>query len=782
MGMAKPTGGYAQHMVDPGGWPEIDEDAFYHRAQHYTRALRQVTEVLQTCQHQQSEIFEGGIWLGSAAGAANRELATNIGELLTLQHGMATVISWQKYVAESIARAKSVISDNVQTAHKQIITIATDSSLDAAERSTAINNVLVAAYGANVSVVAGTAEQILASKSWKPSSTALKDLPDQKTPPAVTPSDTSPPVPPPPSAQERLRLSPGQPGPMTHAPVVPERPPQSSPGRPALGGVLQPTPGTPPLPGQPPVLRTPAPGGPNSTAPGAAPVGGPAAPGSPAAPVRPTAPGSPAAGVRPAALGNPAAPGSPAATVRPAALGSPAAPGSQAAPGSPAAGLGPAARAVLPSPSASAQPRGAEARGKGRTPASAASPPLGVHPEDSSPPVAPAEATGVPGAPTAPDATSGASGGSGAGSRAPVGAKPSSAQPTTRSAAADRSAARSGAAAHSKSADNTEPPDVVVSPAIPVSAAQAERDAIAAATGPGGVNDPLQLARRIAAALNAPSRGAGGGMGFFWVTAVTTDGEIVVANSYGLAYIPDRLQLPENVHMASADESIANTERARWATYPVMAVQGWAAQHNTELRAVIGTAEQLANSDAGVARVVLEPDDIPDTGDMIGRSRLEVVDPDAAGRLAATTDARLIRLLPPAPADAGSSADQRLRSEQAKEPEMPALVALSVAAGTTSRGQLLADPPAAPADASPPTDDQRLTLWIDVMRPLASSSDGRRAAHLRAFHTYAAHTEEVVLKEAHTAVDPVAQRSAVADWLYWKHLNRLVGAALADAS
>ena len=65
-----------------------------------------------------------------------------------------------------------------------------------------------------------------------------------------------------------------------------------------------------------------------------------------------------------------------------------------------------------------------------------------------------------------------------------------------------------------------------------------------------------------------------------------------------------------------------------------MAVQGWAAHHNTKLRAVIGTEKQLANSDAGAAKIVLKPDDIPDSGEMIGRSRLEVVDPAAAERLA----------------------------------------------------------------------------------------------------------------------------------------------------
>jgi hypothetical protein len=321
-----------------------------------------------------------------------------------------------------------------------------------------------------------------------------------------------------------------------------------------------------------------------------------------------------------------------------------------------------------------------------------------------------------------------------------------------------------------------------VAPAIiPVSAARAERDAIAdAATAEASRRagpDPLRLARRIAAALNAPGTAGGGGIGFFWVTAVTTDGAIVVANSYGLAYIPDGVQLPDMVHMASADDAIPAAERARWATYPVMAVQGWATHRNTELRAVIGTEEQLANSDAGAVKVVLKPDDIPETGEMAGRSRLEVVDPEAADRLASTTDLQLIALLPPAPADARPSADKRPPSEVI-DSEQAADLAEAVVEGTTSLQELLGQLPGAPEPPGPPA-DQRPMLWFEVMKPMSSSAIGRQGAHLRAFHTYAAHAQEVSLREAHTAAEPLAQRSAVADWLYWRHLTELHEAALA---
>jgi hypothetical protein len=383
--------------------------------------------------------------------------------------------------------------------------------------------------------------------------------------------------------------------------------------------------------------------------------------------------------------------------------------------------------------------------------------------------------------PAGPMAPGGAGAGRGAGSGAPVGQQPAGKQTSTRPAAATRASAPTGPAKHPEP-DRTPSPDVVTMAPIPVSAARAERDAIAEAAAMDaarrGGPDPLRLARRIAGALNAPGVGGEGDFGFFWVTAVTTDGAIVVANSYGLAYIPDGVQLPQQVHMASADEAIPATERARWATYPVIAVQGWAAHHNTKLRAVIATAEQLANSDPGAAKIVLEPDDIPDSGEMVGRSRLEVVDPGAGEQLAATTDVCLIDLLPPAAADAEPSDDQRPTSEEVMDPEVAARVAASLEAGTLNLDELLAQMPAV---ANAPA-DQRPSLWFEVMKPMTSSATGREAAHLRAFHTYAAAAQEAAVKEAHTAVDPVDQRAAVSDWLYWKHVTGLLGAALASAS
>ncbi len=48
MCIAKPTGEHVGLMLDPGGWPEADEDIFYVRAQQYSQTLRQITHVLDT--------------------------------------------------------------------------------------------------------------------------------------------------------------------------------------------------------------------------------------------------------------------------------------------------------------------------------------------------------------------------------------------------------------------------------------------------------------------------------------------------------------------------------------------------------------------------------------------------------------------------------------------------------------------------------------------------------------------------------------------------------------
>lgn len=214
-------------------------------------------------------------------------------------------------------------------------------------------------------------------------------------------------------------------------------------------------------------------------------------------------------------------------------------------------------------------------------------------------------------------------------------------------------------------------------------------------------------------------------IGFFWVSALTKDGTILVANNYALGYIPDGVHLPDQVTLATADETIPARTRGAWATYPMLALHGWAQHHDTELRVVIATEEQFKGFDPGAPKIVLQPDDIPTNGTMEGRHRLQVIAPGAARQLAAVTGSGLAELLPPAPAD------------------------------------------------STPPQDRRQQLWFEVFRPLLSTAPDRAIAQLRAFAAYAEHAQELALHRAHTATETADQRGAIADWIYWQHLNVL---------
>lgn len=267
---------------------------------------------------------------------------------------------------------------------------------------------------------------------------------------------------------------------------------------------------------------------------------------------------------------------------------------------------------------------------------------------------------------------------------------------------------------------------------VPVSAARAQREAIAAATlrQRSSGSDPAQFAQRIAAALNVGITD----LGFFWATGLAKDGTIVVANNYGLGYIPEGFNLPEQVKMVTADESIPANVRGTWATYPILALHGWAQHHNTDLRAVIATEDQFKGFDPGAPKIILRPDDIPESGQMHGRHRLQVISSDAATKLAAIAPTALSELLSPPPADV-------------KPPE-----------------------------------DNRASLWFEVFRPLLSSAPDRGPVQLQAFVTYAEHAQEIALYRAHTATEAAGQRAAIADWIYWQHLSVLMSDAIATGA
>ena len=655
MGIARPAGEYAEQMISPGGWPEVDEATFTARSEEFAGVSRQLGVVLDSSAQQKMQVFEGGIWSGTAADAANDALGRNIDQLTALKSDADDATRWHNQIAGVITDAKSTISDNVELASDAITTLQNDIALDADERTAAINRVIATTYGANTGLVAATAEQILATGAEKTSAASPTESLDQTEPSAdqnTSDENTSDE-----STSDTENSTPAE--------------TKSSGATESASGALS-------------SLMSSASSGSSLT--------------------------SPTASIDTVDQSTPF--------------------------------LANGASVVSPgSSSRTATPGRAGGVGKGLSAAALSSSPVGAAPVASAPMMAPRSAedpsAAAPmGAPMGAGAAGGAAAGSRKGSAAPAGTSPAAASSPAGQKAPAGAGAQKGRRQEPDVPDRPAAAAAVAAP-IPVSAARAERDAIAAATAPeaakrGGA-DPLALARRVAAALNAADSDGADAFEFFWMTAVSTDGEIVVANSYGLAYIPAGVQLPEPVQLVTADAQIPAVERARWVTYPAMAVQGWAAHHNKKLRAVIATAEQFGRSDPGAAKVVLEPEDIPATGVMTGRSRLEVVDPDSAAVLAETTDDGLLDLLPPAPADSG---------------------ALS---------------------------DQLQPLWWEVLRPLTGSAEGRETLHLKAFGPYAALERDIALAAAHTAAESDARRGAVADWLYWRHVGELLGSAVGGA-
>jgi hypothetical protein len=243
-------------------------------------------------------------------------------------------------------------------------------------------------------------------------------------------------------------------------------------------------------------------------------------------------------------------------------------------------------------------------------------------------------------------------------------------------------------------------------------------------------HDPVSLGVRVAAALNAEDRPDRWQYNFHWATAVTAEGQILVANSYGLGYLPDGQNLPEQVRFVSLDTGVPLSKRVSWSTYPWRALLGWAQHHQTDLRTVIGTAEQLAGVDLGCHHTVLEPDDIPPSSAMPGNGRLAIIAPAAASRLSRISDAALIAMLP-----------------------------------------------AAPADTTPPL-DRRIELWSEVVMGIMTQASDRHLIQLEALLEYACHCEQLAIFEGHTASDATAQRAAVGNGLYWHHLAVLITEAL----
>ncbi len=777
MTIPRPRGEYKSQMTTPPeAWPEADEDAHSRRAAEIIGLGLKLEKAAGTWDQTCTFLFDGHTWDGQASNAGKHKAQSashwmqSIGELLR------TAIGFHRSAYETIRNAKEHVVANCDAAQKVIDQLKSFSLLskdDQQTREAAIKAVVGQALQANSAVVSAAGTAITAGQPYPP--VLDKDIPDfsknvpdfagreqgtvrgapgapssptkptnassdgqsqRASPEPSAPADTAGPTKPTNSSVDgRAQLS----GPVpsgaaqpTNSPVDRGGQPQnivangssaaaaSPPSAPTVANQMNPSPPS----------MGPSPGSPSSS--GGAPSGGSSSSSASNAGSSSATP-SPASDFQQAKS---EAADTKSTQTRGAAGGA----GGDKAPAEQfAKGLGSAQGAATQQPTL--------------TPAAATAPlvtPL-AHPTD---PAASAPASHTAGS-TGGSAGGGGSlpGGGGGGSfgtpsssaptpaplpLGPPATPPPAGPPPAGSGSSQPAAtANTGPGVNPASTGKTDPATAGMAP-LPVSAARMQRDAVASASTAGAMqrhrgnaSAAVIQARRIAAALNmgAPQ------YGFFWVTGLTADGSIVVANSYGLGYIPEGVELPPQVTMATADESIPGAERAKWATYPILAIQGWAQAHDQRLRAVIATAEQFASFDPGMPKVILQRDDIPQNGKMQGRSRLEVIAPEAAARLAAVGDGALQDLLP-----------------------------------------------VAPTDSSAP-DDQLAALWFELTKPLMSTASTRGLTQLEAFVTYAEHAQQLALHKAHNAIDAAIQRAAIADWVYWQHLSVLMSDAVsADAT
>lgn len=730
MGIPRPPDPYA--LTTPPGWPEGDEDVLEDRALAFSRVSTTVGEQLEQLKRERSQLFEGvGIWRGAAASAAGSSLDGRIAALDKTTSGLIAAAKLFKDSAAATLAAKREITDRVELANKILDWIRDHNEIPDDAKTAAINQGVAAVRAENISTVARAGVQVATSEFGPSGESPTTDLSllhghEPKAGPAIVPAGT--------------RYAPESAGAGIDSGMSPLAPPPDAP--PMLGDKYSPAA---PRVGAETTPETP--GGGKFSEPSYDPKA--ASSGADNPPLIPRGEDQLAQGPLPGIPGMPGAPGTP-ATPAPPRVNTPVSPlsgGGSPAPSVPSAPTTPSAPSTI-NPAATASPQSQMADLQ-RTMAESATKAVAqafISPAQSAPMV-PAAATQPSSLPSIADASSSAplshtasaagattSGGTTTG-QAPVAAPPPAGAapappvplgppPTPTPAAPVAPAANVGPAVPPGTA--APGAGTVGAPApVPVSAARAQREAIAAATLRRG-SDPTQLAQRVAAALNVGITD----MGFYWVTGLAKDGTIVVANNYGLGYIPESVKLPERVKMVTADEGIPPQVRGSWATYPILALHGWAQHHDNELRAVIATEDQFKGFDPGAPRIILRPDDIPDNGHMDGRHRLQVISPDAASKLAAIAPTALSEVLP-----------------------------------------------APPTDATPP-EDRRALLWFEVFRPLLSNVPDRSQVQLQCFVTYADHAQELALHRAHTATEAVDQRAAIADWIYWQHLSVLMQDAL----
>ena len=160
MGIEKIAGEYIQEMTEPSGWPDIDENILFARANELLELRNAVSAAVDQWNREYSSIFESGSWRGSGAEAGGSSIQTSLRAMSQLQNHLAKGYAYYNMVAGLVAQAKTTINQNLQSAQEMIQTIRETPGLDEQSKEEIIRGYVLSQRGLNASVVVSGASQV----------------------------------------------------------------------------------------------------------------------------------------------------------------------------------------------------------------------------------------------------------------------------------------------------------------------------------------------------------------------------------------------------------------------------------------------------------------------------------------------------------------------------------------------------------------------------------------------------------------------------------------------
>ena len=142
MGIARPPDPYG--MTAPPAWPDVDEDILRGCRDAFDTVLKTVTTQWEAAKRERPQMFEGaGIWSGGAADAAHNALRERIADLESVKDKLQASVDLFDNCVKEIVDAKNQIIDIVDIAHNLIDNIQNDPKIE--DKAAAIQAIVNAA-------------------------------------------------------------------------------------------------------------------------------------------------------------------------------------------------------------------------------------------------------------------------------------------------------------------------------------------------------------------------------------------------------------------------------------------------------------------------------------------------------------------------------------------------------------------------------------------------------------------------------------------------------------